>query len=465
VGGSQTTAGQTATVADAPLSATGLTLGVAPNPIIYTYPAFSGQVAAFTDADPNGTLSDYTATVNWGDGVVTGATITMSATIPGLFLVNGTHLYGESAVPYQATVTIKDAGGSTASASTSITVSDTPLTPGPATSIIVTEGRPFTAQVGTFTDADPNAVPSLYAATINWGDGTAPSSGIIAKQADGTFSVTGSHTYGVVNAPIAPFAITVSIRDIGGTAPSSITDSATAFVPLPKVTDLAFNRVQGEITVSFQDFNGPPNVGISLNQATLVDANNYRLTKFHQHGPAAFRVTSITAGPATTSGAQTVTLHINHGKYLRGGHYFLQIRSISPKDLTGIQDIHGNALDGEFYGFFPSGNNVPGGDFIAELDAVHHTIFAPGTVVGTATPVSPPGTRPSNTTIPTVRAGDPPANVTATIKPSKHRHNASDPSFAHRAKAAAAPSKRPSGARDVFDKALDQLAADRIKQS
>src|SRR5262249_28627060 len=230
VGGSQFTAFQTATVADAPLTATGLTLGVAPNPIIFTFPPFSGQVATFTDADPNGTLTDYSATINWGDGVKTPGTITMSSTTPGLFLVNGTHLYGQSSVPYQVTVKITDVGGSTATAETSITVSDTLLTPGTPAALNAIEGKAFTAQVGTFKDADPAATPSLYAATIDWGDGSLTSSGIIGKQANGKFTVTGSHTYLEESPSGTPYAITVSITDIGGTAPSSITDTATATV-------------------------------------------------------------------------------------------------------------------------------------------------------------------------------------------------------------------------------------------
>ena len=31
---------------------------------------FNGVVATFSDADPNGTASDYTATIVWGDGHV-----------------------------------------------------------------------------------------------------------------------------------------------------------------------------------------------------------------------------------------------------------------------------------------------------------------------------------------------------------------------------------------------------------
>ena len=173
----------------------------------------------------------------------------------------------------------------------------------------------------------------------------------------------------------------------------------------PKITNVSFSRLTGQIQVTFQDYGGLDNAGVGLNFSSLIDANNYSLTKYNQHGPAAYLVTSISVTPGTVAGSEFVTLQFNGGKYLRGGHYYFTVRSVSPTDLTGVRDIAGNALDGEFYGYFPSGNNHPGGDFVAELDAVHHIIYAPKTMIGTATPVSPPGTLPSNTTIPTYNPG------------------------------------------------------------
>ena len=92
-------------------------------------------------------------------------------------------------------------------------------------------------------------------------------------------------------------------------------------------------------------------------------------------------------------GPQVATIQINDGRGIRGGRYLFTARSVDPGNLTGIQDIAGNALDGEFYSYFPSGNNHVGGDFVAGLDALHHRVFAPNTTIGTATPVSPPGRR------------------------------------------------------------------------
>ena len=78
-------------------------------------------------------------------------------------------------------------------------------------------------------------------------------------------------------------------------------------------------------------------------------------------------------------------LTINGGRPLRGGTYTLTI--FSGAGVRGVRDVAGNALDGEFSGTFPSGNGIPGGNFVAELDAIHRRVFAAKSVVGSASPV------------------------------------------------------------------------------
>jgi hypothetical protein len=107
------TATSTATVADAALSATGMTLN-STNPV----PA-NTVVTSFTDADPNGTVTDYTATVNWGDGSPTSAG-TIAASGSG-FTVSGGHTYPAPG-PYTIKVHICDVGGSCADATSSILI-------------------------------------------------------------------------------------------------------------------------------------------------------------------------------------------------------------------------------------------------------------------------------------------------------------------------------------------------------
>ncbi len=65
--------------------------------------------SVFTDADPNGTLSDYSASVNWGDGNTTPATVAVNSNGPG-FTTQGSHTYA-TAGTYSVTLTVTDAGG------------------------------------------------------------------------------------------------------------------------------------------------------------------------------------------------------------------------------------------------------------------------------------------------------------------------------------------------------------------
>jgi hypothetical protein len=108
-----------ARVADAPLSATGEavngTVGV----------QFSGTVAKFTDANPDGKVSQYTASINWGDGSSASAG-TIKAAEGGGFLVSGSHTYAAVGT-YPVTVTIKDVGGSEAVASGSAKITGPPV--------------------------------------------------------------------------------------------------------------------------------------------------------------------------------------------------------------------------------------------------------------------------------------------------------------------------------------------------
>lgn len=78
--------------------------------------SFKGVVATFTDADPFGTVTDYTASIAWGDGSTSMGTVKVAS---GGFTVFGTHTYAKKA-PYTVAVIIVDSGGSDASATTSV---------------------------------------------------------------------------------------------------------------------------------------------------------------------------------------------------------------------------------------------------------------------------------------------------------------------------------------------------------
>jgi uncharacterized repeat protein (TIGR03803 family) len=111
-------------------------------------------IATFTDANPNATASDFTATIDWGDGSTTAGTIVAQS--GGGFAVDGEHTYADEG-KYAVGVSIKDVDGSSASATGTATVADAPLT-ATGVSISGTEGSSTgTIPVATFTDANPNA--------------------------------------------------------------------------------------------------------------------------------------------------------------------------------------------------------------------------------------------------------------------------------------------------------------------
>ncbi len=192
---------------------------------------FSGAVAAFADSDGTGT---YTATINWGDGNVTAGVVTSTGS--GGLLVSGTHTYAEEAASLPVTVVITDTGDSaTATANSTAIVADAPLTGTPVT-FSATPSTPFTGTVATFTDADPAGTAGDYTATINWGDGSPVTAGVIGGT--GPFTVTGTHTYLVGG----PHTVIVTINDAGG-ATTTVSSTANVVSAGPTVPALGFGAL------------------------------------------------------------------------------------------------------------------------------------------------------------------------------------------------------------------------------
>jgi hypothetical protein len=117
----------TATVNDAPLTAS----GVDRTSDTRTY---SGIVATFTDGNPDAPASDFSAVIDWGDGSTSAGSIGAGGSG---FFVGGSHTYAIGG-PHTVTTAIADKGGSTASATSHITVArnDTTLVADPAILII-----------------------------------------------------------------------------------------------------------------------------------------------------------------------------------------------------------------------------------------------------------------------------------------------------------------------------------------
>lgn len=372
--------------------------------------AFSGAVASFTDGNPTAPLTDYNyVMINWGDGTpATAGMISQPGGVGTAFVVSGTHTYADAGVQggighYPITVNLHDVDGSTLAISNTANVADVVLTvsgklnPASDSGISNMDNITNVVQPNFIGSTNqPDATITLYATMA--GSSTAVPIGTGTSDASGAWSITADQA--LANGAYYISAVAVDADGHTVSANTAIVPDLVIDTVGPKVTSVHFNRFQGQIVVTFQDYGGLNNTGAGLAQSSLIDANNYQLVTIHHPRVGKYRMNVISDVPGTTSGTQTVTLTINKGHYIKGGWYRFTIFSASPTNTSGVRDVAGNALDGEFYGYFPSGNNVNGGNFVAQLTAIHHTIFAPSTLVGRGTPVNPPGMRQGNVRVP-----------------------------------------------------------------
>lgn len=266
-------AGSTATVAvaDAPLTASGVTLDVGVNAAITGV-----TVATFTDADPNGKASYYTATVNWGDGDTT-ASVSVSADphVAGQFdvIASKSHPYA-SAGTFPITVVIDDFGGATATANSKAIVSSPTITV-TGSNFTATEGAAFSGDLATIVDTNKNEPVSYYTASINWGDGTTSTGTIAAGTSKGHFKVSGTHAY----VEFGTYTVVVTVTEGSGAFASGsltakvkdapLSGSATSF---SAVKNQAFN---GQVA-TFTD--GNPQGVLSDYSATIAWGDGHSST-------------------------------------------------------------------------------------------------------------------------------------------------------------------------------------------
>ncbi len=139
-----------------------------PANVLATVPS-SYEVATFTDTSAGTNASNFTVTIDDGDGTSSPGTVVAVAGSPGSFEVFDSHTYTTVGM-FTAEITIGTAVGSIASVSAAIN-STSPLEAfgSPVDGIA---GRRSNTLVASFTDLDTTATASDFTATITWGDNT-----------------------------------------------------------------------------------------------------------------------------------------------------------------------------------------------------------------------------------------------------------------------------------------------------
>lgn len=364
-------------------------------------------VAQFRDYDLGAKAADYQVSIQWGDGTSSPGHVLQDTTDPTLFHVYGSHLYSASGT-FTVTSTIVDTGGSSTisgrgngtisqdNADGTEIVHDSLVLAAPLVTVRTTylpeDPVTMTSQLLVLeppivVEDPPIAVEGRLDATSDTG-----ASNLDGITSDNTPTFTGTSTLGAVVKifndadPANRQLIASGVADANGNwqatvlnpladglytklvieattihGPTQVTSSLPSLMVdtvAPTVTNLDFRRLHGQITATFQDDRS------GLNQAGVTDRASY---VFAGIGPVArrnrrFQITGATTTPqGTPTNAQVVNLAINNGRRLRAGRYTFTANA------SGIVDLAGNALNGEFTGRFPSGNTQPGGNFVAGL--------------------------------------------------------------------------------------------------
>jgi autotransporter-associated beta strand protein/parallel beta-helix repeat protein len=262
-----TGASGTVTVADAALTAGALTPPTAIEAAAFGFTT----VFHFTDADPNGTAGDYTATVNTGDATLTSTgnpTEVQVVANGGGFDVQLAYTYAEELSGAPFSVSVVDHNASTGASGT-VTVADAALTGSAgASGINGVEGIvPSVLSSATFTDADHGASAGPFTVlSVDWGDGSHDATGLTISGGSGNYTVNGSHQYAGEEG--SPYHFSITVKDEGGST-ATITGSATVVDQAPSITvdNASVNVPETTLTGNtgtFGDFDDPVTLSASL---------------------------------------------------------------------------------------------------------------------------------------------------------------------------------------------------------
>jgi hypothetical protein len=347
-------------------------------------PLTNVPIASFVDPNMVETANAYTAMIDWGDGSpVSPGVVTADPTIPGKFIVTGSHTYMNPGT-FPVYVEIIDQGGTFHS-----TVSGVPFTsilsaPAPThgigTTIAVSSGTGFTGRLSPQSDTGSSPDGNVTRITTPTFIGTASPGATIEVYAapglliaSGTANAAGLWTATDFGRPLSQGIYTITAT---ATLGSSQVDASFGTITIdttpPVVTGVTFRPGMGVVSIRFQD-----NLS-GLDAASLLNPSNYRLVGRPEPGRLELIRRWYTPSDIQLShqGSATdpyvVTMSWNDGRRLPPGRFVINVVS------GGVQDVAGNSLSGYFGGAFPTGSTAgrdpQPGSFNAWV-SVYHKFF------------------------------------------------------------------------------------------
>jgi Protein of unknown function (DUF642) len=290
------------------------------------------------------TLSYYTA-VNGDESPGTSHTLTVSVTgqspvnvaavgvgEPLDWVLNTASMVATSSttrIEFDDTSSPSDANQGPALDDVSFTPAADSIAASPATISPKTTGASFTAPVATFTDSNTSAPAGSFSATIDWGDGSAPSSGNVTGSG-GSFSVSGTHTY----AAHGSYAVGVSIASASGGS-ASVSDSVDV---ADAVTTCSGSGCQGSVTATQQTvgLSSTSTSGTILTTVDPADQSTFSCGDSFRHAPD---VTTVADSGLNANILYTITFKNTAAT----GQWFVPF-AVCWQAQTAFKDLYGHSV-------------------------------------------------------------------------------------------------------------------------
>jgi streptogramin lyase len=274
-----------------------------PASVVATIPS-SFEIATFEENSSATNPTNFSATINYGDGTSGPGTIMLvpGEALPGTtgsvtYEVVGTHAYATVGA-FAAEVTISTGTGSLAPVPVTIDA----LNPLQVTGQDVdgTAGLRTNTLVAIFTDLDTTAMPDDFTAIVNWADGTSSAGNIYwytSPSGLSEFAVYAGHIYATAGAFVA--SVTVEDTRYGLTASGSSTATvaaATAFSPYNEIGPNSLTPGAGATDITLGPDNALWFTESNSSEIGRIDSSG-DVTEFSNGISAHSDPTGITLGP------------------------------------------------------------------------------------------------------------------------------------------------------------------------
>ncbi|MBV8824882.1 MAG: VCBS repeat-containing protein [Bradyrhizobiaceae bacterium] len=287
--------------------------------------SFNANLATFGDTNTANAAGDFTATIDWGDAIVSAGTVSSAN---GAFTVSGTHTYASpGAYPVQVTLSDDPPSTATAQATTTAEVDTIQVTSnvGPVDEGVITNGV-----IGTIQDSAPGVSAGDFTATVDWGDGTTESASVTGSA--GSFQIStpqSTHFYAdeatdtatiTVGDPAgntvgsASNQVTINEGDVlsGHSTPFEVQVGETFSRPLVTFTDTdTANDNPADFTVSIDWDDGTPVTAgtITGGNGAFTVSGSHTFAAGGQYEVHVFNITDDTPGTAVSG--DIVTVNVN----------------------------------------------------------------------------------------------------------------------------------------------------------